>query len=356
MPSFLVLILSLFIYCSTVFRLSTTKLEDSSAAPWKERENNCFLYALSTGEEAFATAQERALAKLRDTKSNANTALACDLIAPAPAIQSLMDQKGATTASAADAPVETTSLAAPRGPQKATTAAAFFGKKEKSKASTNADKSTSTTTTSSSSQTSTKPLKNNLTKAKAKPAASSSMFQRATHKAKATVKQDEKENNKRPKAVGNVDDFVGDEEESDDEEMEQQPPPPSMVRGRAPDNDQVMIDGDDEEEDKKEDQKSKAKPTVYGAMDDFAKPKEPASQQGTSDSRPHRRKRIVTKTTTDEDGYLQTETQEIWEEIPPEEVVKQAPKKAPAPSRPKKKVAKPTDMKQGSLMGFFKKK
>ena len=95
------------------------------------------------------------------------------------------------------------------------------------------------------------------------------MFQKATtKKSGATVQQDEKENNKRaPKAIGNADDFVGDEEESD-EEVEATTKP-AVVRGRAR---PVVQDEPVEMEEDEEEEKSKAKPTIYGAMDDFAKP------------------------------------------------------------------------------------
>ena len=192
--------------------------------------------------------------------------------------------------------------------------------------------------------------------------------QKTSTKAKTPVSDsqpDEKENNKRPESVGNADDFIGDEEESDEEMMEEEVrhQKPTVVRGRASRpkdvDDQIMIADDQEEAEKNEEVTSKAKPTIYGAMDDFAKPKE-LSQESTSDAnkRRRRRKRLVEKTTMDKDGYLHTEKQEIWEDIPTDEedeVAKKS-KPAPAPTRPKKTISKVAEMKQGSLKGFFSKK
>ena len=338
-----------------VFRLSTQKLEKGASPPWKDNKD-CFLYALSTGEESFSTAQERALAHLRDGKDNYPMALACDVIAPAEAVQSLMDQRPETVSV-----VTETALEAPRVAHKATTAAAFFGKKKESDKVTTAK--TSKSTISSKTTSSTKSSSNN--KSSKSSATVPSMFQRAaaavpsrSNKPKATVEQDEKENNKRPKLVGNADDFVGDEEESDDEV--QMDTKPVNVRGRAVPDDEAMIHDDEEEEETKE-EKAKAKPTIYGAMDDFAKPKEKAAPQDEgAPKRRRRRKRLVEKTTIDKSGYLHTETQEIWEDIPTDEEEEEAPKKvkpaAPVVSRPKKKVVKPSGMKQGKLNFFVKKK
>eukprot|EP00977_Amphora_coffeiformis_P012682 scaffold3199_cov165-Amphora_coffeaeformis.AAC.5 len=335
----------------TLFCLSTKTIQRGDA-PWND--DKTVLYALSTGEEAYSTAQERTLARLRDTAANASNELATDLIAAAPEVEAQMTDMVPTQAVASTAASSTVaSLGAPRAPQKATTAAAFFGKKDDKKNS-NA-KPASSSQSSSQSKTAIKPVSN-------------SMFRKASAKAKASTSKsppDEKENNKRPEPVGNADDFVGDEEESD-EEMEDEVPQqkPAVVRGRAPrpkEDDQIMIaDEVEEEEENDDDEKSKAKPTIYGAMDDFAKPKEP-SQESTSDAnkRRRRRKRLVEKTTMDKDGYLHTEKQEIWEDIPTDEEDEEVAKKskpAPGPARPKKSTVKAAGMKQGNLMGFFSKK
>ena len=260
-----------------------------------------------------------------------------------------MKQKSDTTAVVAE-----TALEAPRVAHKPTTAATFFGKKKES-AKPTAPTATSTTKTTTVNKTST-------SKGSSKTTTVPSMFQRAasstatslpSKKPKATAQQDEKENNKRPKSVGNADDFVGDEEESDDEEVVVQKP--AVVRGRVvPKDDEVMV-MDDVEEEKEE--KNKAKPTIYGAMDDFAKPKE-AAPEADAPKRRRRRKRLIEKTTMDKSGYIHTETQEIWEDIPTDEEEEvEAPKKAkpavPVPSRPKKKVVKTSGMKQGDIKGFF---
>lgn len=348
-----------------VFTLSTQKVEKGASLPWKE-DKNCFLYALSTGEEAYSTAQERALAQLRDGKDNYPTALACDLIAPAPAVQTIMAQESLNSSDV----VPEAALEEPRVARKATTAAAFFGKKK------SAGKTSTTTSTADTTKkvaaTSSSATSKAASRAKGGTKSSStvpSMFQRAAaassssssnQKPKATVQQDEKENNKRPKTVGNADDFVGDEEESDDEQDEEMEPEQAVVRGRP--DDQVMVVDDEEDEEEEKEESAKAKPKIYGAMDDFAKPKEPKPVQDDDNAPKHRRRRktLVTKTTMDKSGYLHTETQEVWVDIPTDEEGEEAPKKvkpaAPAPSRSKQKVVKPSGMKQGSLASFFAKK
>ena len=291
------------------------------------------MVALSTGEEAYSTALERTLAHIRDSKDyNFPANLAGDVIAPSASVQALMDQRPTATVSA---------LEAPRSATKTTTAAAFFGKKkEGDKPASKGSAKTSAKTTATKGRSNSKPTV-------------ASMFQRAASSNKPKVQQDEKENNKRPKTVGNADDFVADEEESDDEE--EVVAKPAIVRGRdAPD--QAMVDDVDEEMKEEEEEEKTAKPTIYGAMDDFAKPKEKTTADTTK--RRRRRKKLVTKTSTDKNGYLHTETQEVWGDIPTdEEEEDEAPKKVkPAPSRPKKKVVKPSGMKQGKLNSFFKPK
>jgi hypothetical protein len=80
------------------------------------------------------------------------------------------------------------------------------------------------------------------------------------------------------------------------------------------------------------------------------------------------RKRVVQRTFQDEHGYLQTELQEVWEEVPAgaSKSPPQPASSAPAPARPaaaasnKKsgpgKASGRAALKQGSLKGFFTKK
>ena len=149
-----------------------------------------------------------------------------------------------------------------------------------------------------------------------------------------------------PATVGNADDFVADEEESDDEveivaaakkTKKKKPvraapsPPPSPKKPASP---------------------------VRGAMDAFC------SEQQTQDTDPmrqrKRRKRLVEKTFM-ENGYLRTETQAIWEDIPTDEEDAQAVKAAPIATKKKpasnnKSTTKGQPMKQMGMMGFFGKK
>lgn len=340
-----------------VFTLSTEKVVGSSV----KCDDTSFLLSLSTGPETFSTAQERNLANLRDSMANTNIAHACDIISPAPQLQNLLDQKPDTQ----QEKNESSTLAAPKVSQKATTAAAFFGKATKDRKPNRSD--------GDSDNSQTKPVSNAASSAKSKvnsrgkkPA--QNVFQRAAvtgkNKAKASTKQDEKENNKQSRKVpiGDADDFVGDMDEEEDEEEEKpaasQKP---LLRGRrkpepTDNDDEVMIEDSGDEI-----AKDAAKPTIHGAMDDFAKPKEAQLSQDSEggEKRRRRRKKIVKKAYTDEKGYLHTESQEVWEDVPSdeeEETKKKPAKPVSAPTRPKKKAAKSTDMKQGSLMGFFKKK
>jgi hypothetical protein len=183
------------------------------------------------------------------------------------------------------------------------------------------------------------------------------------------------------KAVGNADDFVADEEESEDEMIMTVSPKqkPAIVRGERKkeaqppkvemedDDDVAMVNNDvDVDDNDNEDAMPKAKPTVYGAMDDYAQVKETKNDDSgaTTNKRRRRRKKLVEVTAMDASGYLTTETKEVWEDIPSDEedpVVPPPPTAAsakvpPPASRPKKKPVQKSKLKQGNLMGFFTKK
>uniref|UniRef100_A0A7R9WRW4 DNA polymerase delta subunit 3 n=1 Tax=Craspedostauros australis TaxID=1486917 RepID=A0A7R9WRW4_9STRA len=138
-------------------------------------------------------------------------------------------------------------------------------------------------------------------------------------------------------------------------------------------------DGDDDDDDACE-YDDPSSETVYGAMDAFATKKKPdqvdrsksqnSSQASSATKGRARRKRLVEKTYM-ENGYLHTKMETVWEEIPEDELRSEDNKR-----RTKKPIAsssssssskkskskstsgksKPTGMKQGTLMGFFKPK
>jgi hypothetical protein len=318
------------------------------------------LFALTLAEqgERFSTAQERSLATWRDATANAATT--ADLIAPAPAVQALLDAPSSLSATRRVVPTNTEPAARTAPAGKTTTAAAFFHKKAAESA-----------TSSSSADSKKKPVATKSSVAKSKVAAkANNPFAKAVgasnrSKSAASATQDEKENCLQAKAalatVGNADDFEGDmdEDDDDDEEEVEIAEPPVVVREGVkavviPKDDHMVVDDEEELETKK----SKAKPTVYGAMDDFAKAKQPdkAAQSKDGDA-PRRKRRKVWKKhlTQDSRGYMHEEMQEVWEDIPSDEE-REAQTKVVAQSRPKKKVVKAAGMKQGNLMGFFKKK
>lgn len=163
-----------------------------------------------------------------------------------------------------------------------------------------------------------------------------------------TSKENEKENQAKTSKVGCVDDFMGDEDDSDDDPMEVDVAPrKKIIRGRKQSN----------KEEKVEEPVSEEEPVlpVRGAMDDFATEakQRPAAETSTSGRR--RRKKLVQKTSMDAQGYLHTETQEIWEDIPSDEEDEPIfiPKK---PTTTQQTSTKKVAMKQGSLLGFFTKK
>jgi len=257
-------------------------------------------------------------------------------------------------------------------------AAAYFGangKTKESKKTTTSSGSSSKVkdakaSTAKSSRSSAASSKNSSTLPKAlKPVAKGGIV--AGIRKASKLAQEEKENENKQisrkkieekKSIGNADDFVGDVDDDDDDDDSYQAPQKeeepvarefSRNSNNARQSQTADIDDDDDSlQEEEEDKDSTAK-------------SEPMQIEQPQPKRRRRRKKLVQKTTVDESGYLHTETQEIWEEIPSDEEAEKP--KAAAPARkpavgkskkqpPKKKGGKAKGgMKQGSLHSFFKK-
>jgi hypothetical protein len=167
--------------------------------------------------------------------------------------------------------------------------------------------------------------------------------------------QEEKENsvngNKEHLKFGNADDFAGDEDE-DDDFLESERQRVSRKKAAAPTKPKPKTKPRKIANQPKEDVQEEGEPVppkVHGAMDAFAQHEEKTVFQ----KHHKRRKRLVDKTTMDANGYLHTETQAVWEDVSDDEEERVVVKETIA----KKASHKSTKhMKQGSLMGFFKKK
>lgn len=135
--------------------------------------------------------------------------------------------------------------------------------------------------------------------------------------------------------IGNADDFVGDEEESDDDEVQEVVVKPNKSKVTT----------------RQEEPTSPPSPQpsspVRGAMDAFAE-KEPNRKR-------KRRKKLVEKTSM-VNGYIRTDTEAIWEDVPTDEEEEEE-KKTIVKTKTKPAAAKSKQsMKQMGMMGFFKKK
>jgi hypothetical protein len=382
----------------------------------KETTSTLMALALRSGTttaESIQIAHERDMALYRDmlvdndnpeSTTNISTTLLSaniklDLIAPAEELLSVYREsmsEGNDMAAHSDAPHENTaastmsssSSSKNRLPKKATTAAAFFGDKggagaggkKKSvlpaKGTKTVAKAKKPTSDTKDSVTATIPKKSTAVTATIPKKASTTVNKKANE-------QDEKENNAvddDDDVVGNADNFVGDldDDDDDDDVDEVVMQEPAIVRENKASSKRrakaIQDDDDDGEDngnpvvDKRTKQKEvKPKPPVTGAMDAFAttsqsQKSETSNGDGSSQQLPkkRRRKKMVEKTTMDQSGYLHTETQEIWEDVPSDEEEPVSKIKAPpklAPVKKKKGAANgKSDMKQGNLMGFFKKK
>ena len=91
----------------------------------------------------------------------------------------------------------------------------------------------------------------------------------------------------------------------------------SMQRvGGSDDDEEMEYDDFIEVSDKKKKKKKKASVVKEGAMDAFAKKKDPSNgSSGGGGNAKKRRKKMVEKTTVDDNGYMCTETVEVWEDV-----------------------------------------
>lgn len=172
------------------------------------------------------------------------------------------------------------------------------------------------------------------------------------------------------KKVGNVDDFLGDMDDDDDDErpgksndggdpMEIEPVAPKPTRRKASKKEVIDVPMDVDEDNNSDNGEDKFQ--VSGAMDAFATVKKPTPPKNIGQKR--RRKIVKEVTTVDEKGYLHTENQEVWEDIPEGEEEK-APVRSKTTSSSRTKPAKKAEtnskgqsmLKQNTLMGFFQKK
>jgi hypothetical protein len=323
--------------CFVVFHLVTTAL-------CKNSPHTLVALALKDAGESIATAHER-------DRLYPGLDMAFSVIAPSSQIKLLIsEKKKQRDADDCTEAMEEEQAPAPlnKRPKKTTTAAAYFEKKqpaatvptasvatEKKQSAVIGKKQTAAVATT------TKPSK--VSVSNKKPSASG-----------VAKKEDEKENKVAvQEKVGNADDFVGDVEESDsDESMEVEP----VSKTKQPTIDD--LDSDTSEPTKKNQfKKNKSDIVVIGAMDAFAMKKELAPVQV---GHKRRRKKLVQTTTKDDSGYLHTETQEVWEDIPTDEEQEEIKKSSMVAVKKIQPVAnkgaKKDKMKQGSLMGFFTKK
>lgn len=336
--------------------------------------DNSVLYAATlktvyTTPETLSTGFEREMSVFRDNLKDNRLRYCESAIAPAPEIKTLLDQEPdvemEVVAEAAPAPASNnTSLS--KGPKKTTTAENFFGKQSKtSKATSTSRKST------------TKPSKGKRsavsfsTKEDCKE--NNTKESTATKKQVVEKKTSSMDDKKSSKIVGNADDFVGDMEDDDDEDsvnndssVSMEIEPGQKVRKKVAKR-QVLMDDDDGDDDDDyimlDEKPKKEKVVVTGAMDAFTTTKEKPATDDTAATKKRRRKKLVDKTTVDANGYLHTETQEVWEDVPSDEedeglAAVLTTKKASLPKKQsgKKKTGAKSNMKQGNLMGFFKKK
>jgi hypothetical protein len=385
---------------ATVFKLVKEQdTADNQEKAVKHRDDGIvFAVARYTelSSESIWTAHEREMANFRDSMQNRSwipwNQTQAPFIAPAPAFMRTTPQDKTVRPQQHHEPMlmmnlddEDTKVAREssrngtssmtnrlgRGTKKVTTAATFFGKAK--------------TTTSS-----------------------SGIHSKATTTSTTTLQEDGKENRKQnddpahssnAKAeVGNADDFIGDMDDEDDDEhesnngigkassvdaMDVDEPKETNVskkKQRKSQTKMVIIDDDDNDHDNNHDEDpaikkvrtKKPAAVVHGAMDSFttvvAKPNEPENSIHTTKQR-RRRKKLVDKTTVDENGYLHTETQEVWEDIPSDEEQDPASSRGLAlPAKTSKaqppelmtinsrKKSNKANMKQGNIMGFFQKK
>lgn len=310
------------------------------------------------------------------------------------------------------------------GPQKVTTAASFFGKSSGSSSkksaistalSSSAKRSTQSTAATGArgkTHTASEEGKENTQSANSvdeKDTAKGQSIKKTTTATTTTMHEPtESLSVAEPRIIGDVDDFVGDMEEDDDDDDDEDD---AEIWNKIDDNDRMEVDdpkkalkakstrskrsekqnkdnGEENDEDvdamdidvevkKRRTSSKKLRPVVVsGAMDAFAvvKPTVVVEQPTQGNQRRRRRKTLVDKTTVDANGYLHTETQEVWVDVSDDDEVvaigadvtqgarSQAGKDTTKQMKPaniktvKGGPQKKAPMKQGNLMGFFQKK
>jgi hypothetical protein len=286
--------------------------------------------------ESVATAHERDMVQFREMVSDKRYETKPS-IAPADDIVKQMNQKVDEQSHASLVSTPFVQSKRPMAKKTSTTAASFFANQQTTSKETS--KKSKTTSTNS------KNVKT-ISKKPTPPPTKESVPTPPTEKE--NVVGDTQKMAIDPATVGNADDFVADEEESDDEveivaaakkTKKKQParaapsPPPSPEKAASP---------------------------VRGAMDAFCSEQPSQQTKETDPTRQRkRRKRLVEKTFM-ENGYLRTETQVLWEDVPTDEEDAQAAKSAPIATKKKPasniKSTKGQPMKQMGMMGFFAKK
>lgn len=381
--------------------------------------------------EPISTAHERDMACFRDMLQDKSNILTNNLvrnqntwdsIAPADPVREVIlrnvsSSQEDTVMEDARATASSTTVKYSRGPKKVTTANSFFADKKAAKvSSTGSRKETAGVKASkASSSVGSKPVSKTKGGAciNATTGANKGHDEEKENQSKDRSELNQKQKQRQTpnsskkesfgksgsKTVGNADDFVGDLDDDDDDDddvmdvskaedpaVEEEKPrkkrasPSSKSKSRKQKQPRPTIYDDDDDDDgyNAQDYDDDCQPKVTGAMDAFAKAtssKKVAADSGENGSKgknKRRRKRLVEKTTVDPSGYLHTETQEIWEDIPtdeedtetvltrgkpPQQLLKktnQQSKKLGATSSTKS--GKKGPMKQGSLMGFFGKK
>ena len=318
----------------TVFRLRT-----STTVPTTDG-GTTVVFALASREatESVTTAHERDMIQMREQVVEKRSSSDWEsAIAPADDILQSKDLQTERTRVVVAREESSSTAAAPmhkpfaNAKAKPTTAASFFAKpgakKESSVKTTKKQKVVKATTTT----TTTTTTENNKVVSNSNISQEKENIKNIPKKAKVGA----------PSKVGNADDFEADEEESDDEVV-------VVVKKNNNRKEIAAARKEAEEEEQPAPPSPQPASPVRGAMDAFAE-KDPNRKR-------KRRKKLVEKTTM-VNGYLRTETEAIWEDVPTdeeeeEENKKSLPKPKALPAGSQKK--KPT--KQMGLMGFFAKK
>lgn len=330
--------------------------------------------------ESISTAHERFMAHVRDKvldktlHQQQNDSATWDVIYPSePILEILMSRKSdaeiddiGTDQQERKTTVSSTTGPYRGGPKKATTAAAFFGQQKSHKTITSVADVPGSKSSSRQQSNDIKSIKSNQRLNTIRPQegedGKENTDQQRHHivaKSKETNVSKKESNNFAMKKksnvstpsssdiVGNADDFVGDldDDDEDDEDEENSMEDPEKIMDNNDDvnnpNDVVMEEVTEDKKSSKSNKTSKrslskertddddimdseeklTEPTK-GAMDAFVSnngSKTSKEGNGLQRQHPRRRKKMVEKTYVDSRGYLHTETQEVWEEIPSDE-------------------------------------